>query len=139
MQNEFVIYQFALRMKALGFDNVPCLAIYYGVPKLEDWEYEFFDFHNHFTTNSHYETQYYAQKGYENGILTPTWKTAFDWFRENYGYWCYIKEATKGTSRFYIEKFDEKFFNSEIIDSYEQAQKKCLEKLIEIVEELKNK
>jgi hypothetical protein len=55
------------------------------------------------------------------------------WFREKYGYWSYVKEATKGTARFYIEKFDEKFFNSEIYNSYQEAELECLKKLIKIV------
>jgi hypothetical protein len=71
-------------------------------------------------------------------IKAPTFSQAFSWLRKNYGYWCYIKEATKGTCRFYIEKFDEKFFNSDIIDSYEEAELECLEKLIEIVESKKS-
>lgn len=59
------------------------------------------------------------------------------WFREKYGYWSYIKEAKKETCRFYIEKFDEKFYNSEIYNSYEEAELACLKKLIEICRELK--
>lgn len=59
---------------------------------------------------------------------------AFRWFREKYGYWSYVKEVTKGTCRFYIEKFDEKFFNSDIIDTLGEAELACLDKLIEIVE-----
>jgi hypothetical protein len=71
----------------------------------------------------------------EGFSLAPTWQSAFRWVRTNYGYWSYIKEATKGTCRFYIEKFDEKFFNSDIIDSYEEAELECLKKLIEIIKQ----
>jgi hypothetical protein len=68
-------------------------------------------------------------------VTAPTWQQAFRWFREKYGHWSYIKEATKGTCRFYIEKFDEKFFNSETYKTYGEAELSCLEKLIEIVEQ----
>lgn len=68
-------------------------------------------------------------------VSRPTYTEAFDWFRKKYGYWSYIKEATKGTNRFYIEKFDEKFFNSDIVNIYEEAEFACLEKLIKIIEQ----
>jgi hypothetical protein len=121
MEKEFVFYELVVKLKALGFDE-PCMGVYYG----DEDDIQF--------VLDVRETQYYAQKGYKDGVLAPTFSQAFRWFREKYGYWCYIKEATKGTCRFYIEKFDEKFFNSDIIYSYEQSEISCLEKLIEIVE-----
>ena len=70
----------------------------------------------------------------EGLIQLPLYQQAFRFFREKYKYSSYIKEATKDNYRFYIEKFDEKFYNSEIL-SYEEAELACLEKIIEIVEE----
>jgi hypothetical protein len=70
----------------------------------------------------------------EGLIQLPLYQQAFRFFREKYKYSSYIKEATKDNYRFYIEKFDEKFYNSEIL-SYEEAELACLEKLIEIVEQ----
>ena len=110
MKKEFVPYELALRMKQLGFDE-RCI-MHWRKGKLS-----------------------YYQMGDFSPTHTPAplYQQAFRWFREKYGYWSYIKEATKGTCRFYIEKFDEKFFNSDIIDSYEEAELACLEKLIKIV------
>jgi hypothetical protein len=117
MEKEFVTYPLALRMKELGYDE-PCMAWYGG----ED----IFRISGNYKNSTH--TIWFC-------VSAPTWQSAFAWFREKHGYWSYIKEATKGTCRFYIEKFDEKFFNSDIIDSYEEAELACLEKLIEIVEQ----
>jgi hypothetical protein len=114
MNKEFVPYGLAVKLKALGFDE-PCFA--------------YLDCDRNFIFN---ETK---TNFLDCEIKIPTFSQAFRWFREKYGHWSYIKEATKGTCRFYIEKFDEKFFNSDIIDTYEEAELSCLEKLIEIVEQ----
>lgn len=117
MEVDFIPYQEALALKELGF-NEPCLAWYDGryIASIN---------------------QDYCKNSEEwlNTIhcATPTFSQAFRWIREKYGYWSYVKEAAKGTCRFYIEKFDEKFFNSDIIDTYEEAELACLRKLIEIV------
>lgn len=126
IRNEFVTYELALRMKVIGFDNFPCLAIYYNVPVMDDYEY--FDFTNHFSY-THYETQYYANKGFKDAVLAPTWQSAFAWFRGKYN--IHIR----------IEKYDETkwwanwgSWTSEVYGSYEEAELACLEKLCEIVE-----
>lgn len=113
MEREFVPYELAVKLKALGFDE-PCFG-YYSKRELV--------YGSH--TNNHMQRFRYS---------APTFSQCFRWFREKYGYWSYVKEATKGTCRFYIEKFDEKFFNSDIIDSYQKAELYCLDRLIEIVE-----
>lgn len=108
MEKEFVPYELAVKLKALGFDE-PCLKSYGTDGLLNENDHEMY-------------------------LSAPLFQQGFRWVREKYGYWSYVKEATKGTFRFYIEKFDEKFFNSDIIDSYEEAKLACLNKLIEIVE-----
>jgi hypothetical protein len=134
MEKEFVPYELALRMKQLGFDE-PCLGHYQDRDETT--------LHGAVATSKNvYFSIGETNKGFivknspiSNCVLAPTYSQAFRWFREKHGYWSYIKEATKGTCRFYIEKFDEKFFNSDIIDSYEEAELACLEKLIKIVEQ----
>jgi hypothetical protein len=116
MEKEFVPYELAVKLKALGFDK-KCIAT------IDQTNY----IHIKGTRRPIRGAMVY------NTIDCPTFSQAFRWFREEYGYWSYVKEATKGTCRFYIEKFDEKFFNSDIIDTYEEAELACLEKLIEIV------
>jgi hypothetical protein len=123
MNKEFIPYTEALALKELGFDE-PCLA-YWDNDKLFIIDRN----SERIQKNSNYKDIF------EGIISAPTYSQAFSWLRKNYGYWCYIKEATKGTCRFYIEKFDEKFFTSDIIDSYEEAELECLKKLIEIVKQ----
>ena len=142
MEKEFVPYELALRMKQLGFDNFPCLAIWYNVPELDD--YEFFDFNNHFSYR-HYETQYYANKGFKDAVLCPLFQQAFRWFRENYeltqsiygkksmGYDFKINGISNESNRRYEHQSDMVF------SLYEEAELACLEKLIEIVEENRNR
>ena len=121
MEKHFATYNQSLALKELGFD-MPCFGWY-----------------------EHNGNFYYC---YQEGLvppspskklikgccLAPLKSQVFEWFRKEYGYWSYIKEATKGSCRFYIEKFDEKFFNSDIIDSYEEAESACIDKLIELLQ-----
>jgi hypothetical protein len=116
LKKEFVPYTEALELKQLGFDE-PCLA---------SW--------NFYTREFNYNGQASIFSS-EDVIQLPTFSQCFRWFREKHGYCSYIKEATKGTYRFYIEKFDEKFFNSSPYKIYEEAELACLRKLIEIVKQ----
>jgi hypothetical protein len=115
MEKEFVPYELAVKLKTLGYDG-PCFGVYIAG-------------HLMITYDSIYNSTDIPV------VKAPTFSQAFKWFREKYGHWSYIKEATKGTCRFYIEKFDEKFFNSETYKTYGEAELSCLEKLIEIVEQ----
>jgi hypothetical protein len=132
MEKEFVPYELALRMKQLGFDE-PCFGRYIYDGLDEVWFLVQ-------TQQKKSSSVIFEGDRSVDGIRTsaPLYQQSFRWFREKHGYWSYIKEATKGTCRFYIEKFDEKFFNSDIIDSYEEAELACLEKLIEIAEQYKS-
>ena len=122
MEKYFVNYNQSLALKELGFDMSCFKYIYTGDTGNNIDRYE--------------EVEPSRAKNYNKYFLCisqPLKSQVFEWFRKEYGYWSYIKEATKGTCRFYIEKFDEKFFNSDIIDSYEEAESSCIDKLIEIV------
>jgi hypothetical protein len=132
MEKEFVPYKLALRMKQIGFDNVPCLAIWYNIPELDD--YEFFDFSNHFSYQQ-YETQYSANKGFKDAILCPLYQQAFRWFRDKYGYEFIIKEF------FFIIQYHKKTKLYSVMNHCEskQGELSCLEKCIEIVEQSKLK
>ena len=124
MEKEFVPYELAVKLKAIGFSSPYSIGGYQGgaVFYYEEGKL-YYDGRPMYSSDSH-----------AGQIDAPLYQQAFRWFREKYGYWSYVKEATKGTCRFYIEKFDEKFFNSDIIDSYEKVELDCLTKLIEIVE-----
>jgi hypothetical protein len=111
IEKEFVPYTEALELKQLGFDE-PCLKLY---------------------VNGNIALRPYSESN--EVVNAPTYSQARRWLREKHGYCSYIKEATKGTYRFYIEKFDEKFFNSSPYKIYEEAELACLRKMIEIVKQ----
>ena len=128
MEKEFVTYELALKMKQLGFDNVPCLAIWYNIPELED--YEFFDFSNHFSYQ-HYETQYYANKGFKDAVLCPLYQQAFKWvmqFPQIKKWRCNIALYSDGT--YSIKDGKDAIYEYLSVES-------CLKKLIEFVEKEK--
>ena len=113
MKNEFIPYTQALALEELGFDE-PCFGYFYTENKFFDTKVK----------NSELDE--------ECSIAVALYQQAFRWFREKYKYSSYIKEATKDKYRFYIEKFDEKFYNSEIL-TYEEAEVACMVTLINIV------
>lgn len=112
MEREFVPYELAVKLKALGF-NEPCFGCFNHLDKSEIW------------TNRTYTN------GLTENITAPTFSQAFRWFREKYGdllrydwgevpHFLMIQiEMTKGKT-------------------YEEAELTCLTKLIEIVEQPKN-
>jgi hypothetical protein len=104
------------------------LAIWYNIPELED--YEFFDFSNHFSYQ-HYETQYYANKGFKDAVLCPLYQQAFKWvmqFPQIKKWRCNIALYSDGT---YSVKD-----GKDAIYEYLSAES-CLKKLIEFVEQKK--
>lgn len=118
MENQFVPYELAVKLKELGFE---C-------------DYSF----------KEYDTEGYLQ---HTGLLNthslphidaPLWQQAFDWFRVNKGlsiiipfngsenwYWWITETKINGIDLDSIEDYS--------FDSYEQARHACLEKLIEIL------
>lgn len=129
MEDKFVPYEEALRLKELGFD-MQCLAYYRKTDKKllqTQWPYMI----------NHDKLDYVIG----NAILAPIWQDAFDWFREEHGYFSspterdddYTKQydciITKnlGYGKTYIHFLG--YHNS-----YQEAQLACLDKLIEILE-----
>ena len=138
MEKEFVPYDLAVKLKEAGFDE-PCMGVYYG--DVEDIQ---------FTLNVR-ETQYYAQKGYKDGVLAPTFSQAFRWFREKYQIFPEVLTDCTTEPKF-VYTYNTFYGNpkdlteqewgwennigqySDIYRTYEGAELACLEKLIEIVE-----
>ena len=125
MIDEFVTYEIALRMKALEFEQ-PCMGVYYGDE--DDIQFSV-DFR---------ETQYYAQKGYKNGILAPTWKTAFEWFDSNTKYSGFIVPSKEeGLFSWWIKHISDPQMDNESAEDFltrEEAELDCLIKLIDLIE-----
>jgi hypothetical protein len=115
MEEEFVPYELALRLKELGFDK----STFGG------WCHPF---------NNHKPYLQLNQEG-EYDISAPTFYDAFRWFRENYSWTIEIKQVTKSNWSYNLNNFPkERIYYGKLYETYEQAELACLEKLIEIVE-----
>ena len=118
MEKEFVKYEQALALKELGFDE-PCFG-YYDVDEGYSIGYVF--------CYSDRESQP------EIGCSAPTFSQAFRWFREKnnlYGLIDYM--LTPNMAKYKILKENDLVI--EVImafGEYEEAESKCLDKLIEI-------
>jgi hypothetical protein len=141
LQKDFVPYNFALRMKALGFDE-PCFGFHSPI-------------HDLMICNTKSVNKVAGE------CLAPTFSQAFRWFREKYDlnplvafdkYICEIddEELENPYFTYYYsinelwaegkdyDKFTRGFINvasNRDMLSHEEAELACLEKLIEIVEQ----
>jgi len=115
----FVPYELAVKLKALGFDE-PCFAT---------WSGETLDMSLQIPSDDYF-------------TKAPTFSQAFRWFREKYDiqYWlndggCLGKAFIKITGF----KHDKFYFSSSEPMEYQEAEVSCLVKIIEIVEQQKQK
>lgn len=110
MEKEFVPYELAVKLKELGFDE-PCFG---GWDDDKIWYY-------------HPDSDIIVD--------APLWQQAFDFFIYNYGLIPIIE--TNGCS--YIFKIQEitQYYVETVrgFETYQEARKACLEKLIELVEQ----
>ena len=115
MEKEFIPYDRALRMKALGFDE-PCFGIFF--PSDKSWK-----------------DLKFRNSQQDNIVASPTFSQAFRWFREKYDMAHQVTYAgAKGRYNAFTDDwvYDS---NGELKEfSYEEAELACLDKLIEIVE-----
>jgi hypothetical protein len=127
LQKDFVPYNFALRMKQLGFDEV-CLAIYdnYTDENDKDDSDRFF---------------YIRTEGWNKDVLdkvtpAPLFSQAFRWFREEYNLKGYVEpvEFLDGTPDTYHWSIFNNCNSGNDQLTHEEAEIACLEKLLEIVE-----
>ena len=121
MKNEFVPYQQTTELKQLGFDQ-PCFAVY------EDKKWQLVESKNSMSYELCLKTDTFP---------VPTFSQAFRWFREKYGYYADLFVDDDKTFGFMISSFvEEGVLEKPItrkINSHEEAELKCLIKLIEIV------
>lgn len=119
MKNEFVIYEQALALKELGF-NEPC----FGVFQTQE--------------NNRLVIQYFQKSSLKVAthlLPAPTFSQCFKWFRDNYDLKAYIIpiEYLDGTQETYQWNiFNECHSGVEQL-TYEEAEQACLDKLIELV------
>ena len=129
MEKEFVPYELAVKLKALGFDE-PCITCYDKLEMVASHGKNVFDYKN------------YNSSGYM--VSRPTFSQAFRWFRDKniYAtintYHSVNEDKPFGLSIDYLHEsgiwdyFD--YRGESDFDTYEKAELACLTKLIEIVE-----
>lgn len=121
MEEQFVPYELALKLKELGFDE-ECFKYWNCSYKTDD--------------NSSILSMFKNEHIYS--VAAPLWQQAFDWFREKHNMYFEIFQTPASShwnicvynlsSRFKTEKTYYNFI------SYEEARLECLRKLIELVE-----
>jgi hypothetical protein len=114
MEKEFVTYDLALRMKALGFDE-PCFMYW--------WKGE----------NGYILADLIDGEARTNDFKAPLYQQAFRWFREKYKLSPIISQFGYSIE----DQFGQIIYtipDDENPLCYEEAEAACLEKLIEIVE-----
>ena len=117
MDKEFVTYKQSLALKELGFDE-PCFGFYIASQLFV-------------TSDSVYNSSDIPV------CKAPLYQQAFKWFREKHGVYTEIFVDDDKTFGFHISSFvEEGVLEKPIIrqiNSHEEAELKCLIKLIEIV------
>lgn len=114
MENEFVPFELAVKLKELGF-NEKCFGHYHNEFNLDLYSGDF--------------DESYA-------VLAPLWQQAFDWFRETktiYSEVISINGTMMNNWEFFIRGSETQTILSDEYKTYEEARQACLEKLIEIV------
>jgi len=119
MKEQFLTKEQSKEMRILGF-NEPYLAFYNGKYldfSVWDWECPI------------------GEKRRDIGECTiaPTYQQSFDFIREKFGYNYFIKAFGKDTYTFFIEKWKWKYYENDFKLPYEEARARCLDKLIEII------
>lgn len=127
MKKEFVLYEQALALKELGFDE-PCLAFWDG--KNTD------AFHFNVMRDASSDYTPFKKHNSLKWFGAPLYQQAFRFFRDNYklepeilsdmmGYACYIVDRDKPLKT--------SLKPSNLFETYEEAELACLIKLIEII------
>ena len=139
MEKEFIPYDLAFRMKAIGYDEV-CFGYYNHKKELHEVDPNSFTAKN---SGVHYNVKIYNifnKSVYKKLCTAPTWQSAFKWFREKkyhsgiipyYDYYYFmIKDFNKGP------EYNSRHFESDDLRelSFEEAELECLKKLIELIE-----
>ena len=139
MQKEFVEYELALRLKALGFDE-PCLAIHSNAnPKT-----------GLYTLNKYRLKLIKQGSQKDKGVKAPTFSQCFRWFREKYGLYSWIQLHNGYIDDSFYKKlpitwtvmghesgkqyYERDIDHNYLYNTHEEAEVACLTKLIEIVE-----
>jgi hypothetical protein len=117
INKEFVPYELAVKLKALGFDE-ECLSYYFNK-----------------------QLSFGSKTAYGEVVEAPLFQQAFRWFREKYELFhsTNYQDDNSGPGSFDYEILDKRGKHQQDddapeFDTYEEAELACLIKLIEIVE-----
>jgi hypothetical protein len=120
INKEFVPYELAVKLKALGFDE-ECLSYYFNK-----------------------QLSFGSKTAYGEVVEAPLFQQAFRWFREKYELFhsTNYQDDNSGPGSFDYEILDKRGKHQQDddapeFDTYEEAELACLTKLIEIVEQTK--
>lgn len=142
---DFIPYNEALELKNLGF-NKSCLGYHYTLNG-KDWKFA--------EKSEYYRLDDEINIGGKFSLLAPTFSQAFRWFRDLHDTHHSITKLPQGALdaaarnnrllkkyAWYISKDDlnpsTPSYGSGKCDEYEKAELVCLQKMIEIVKEIKN-
>lgn len=114
-EKEFVPYELAVKLKALGFDE-PCFAVYFN------------------TTQQLYFDKYINEFTKDVRTLAPLYQQAFRWFREKHGLLSLTDHKTSHGWFYRVYFGDNEWYGGFV--KYKEAELACLTKLIEITEAL---
>ena len=140
MDKEFIPYEQALELRELGFDE-PCFGWYQdNTLRLDINANQTIKFHEHLGR-------------FKGCFLAPTYSQAFRWFREKHS-WQHSIDPTSDQHSFELgynywiwnNKTGEEYHTMPKnrptgdweYETYEEAELSCLEKLIEVVEQIKS-
>ena len=124
MEKEFVPYELAVKLKALGF-NEPCFGYYYTLNG-KDWKFA--------EKTEYWKLDDEINIGGKFTLLAPLYQQAFRWFRKKYKLSGLIEIGTQEYSFFiFNENKDSREVSSNINGSYEETELECVKKLIEII------
>ena len=125
MEKEFAPYEESLELKELEFDE-KCFAYYIEPSVVELLSLE---------KNIHYQQCYQNTSGLGKSCTTPTFSQAFRWFRKKHNIDGFVQIEPLNKKYGYVTYDREKgnYIESERKYTVEEAEIKCLKKLIQIV------
>lgn len=139
MKNEFVTVKQAFNLKKIGF-NEPCLLIAYKNEKIDYTELSWHTASNTKIDKTTKEINKELDLGVDDegkdvimpeGAAVPLIRQAFRWLRNQYATCWYIQSEYPAFYGLYIHNGID--YDHYVYDTYEEAEKACLNKLIEIV------
>ena len=120
MEKEFVTYQQALRLKALGFDE-PCLKYVWTDKSHSQW------MHKAGGSFTYHHQQYFKENSKIFTISVPTYSQAFRWLREKFG--IHSSPRKYDETKWWVEWGT---WTSSAFETFEEAESTWLDKLIEL-------